>query len=182
MLPTFRVTRLVYMLASSTLVRLRIPLLRLLCTFKLLIRQTEKGVQELVNGFEIGTYGQGYMGVVVALCFMATVYGLELIGTTIFFTPVIRALLADYAYPIATIFWTGFVHIPGPLKHTDLPKIPITRAFYPSTDRSWLVPFWELPVKWIFVALPMGILLTLLFYYDHVRILPFFWNGRKDYR
>lgn len=108
------------------------------------------------------------MGVVVAICFMATVYGLELVGTTIFFKPTIRALLADYAYPIATIFWTGFVHIPGPLKDSHLPGVPVTRAFYPSTDRGWLVPFWTLEVKWIFVALPMGMLLTLLFYYDHV--------------
>lgn len=29
------------------------------------------------------------------------------------------------------------------------------------------MPFWTLPVKWVFVALPIGLLLTLLFYYDH---------------
>jgi boron transporter len=29
------------------------------------------------------------------------------------------------------------------------------------------VDFWNLPVKWVFVAFPIGILLTLLFYYDH---------------
>lgn len=46
-------------------------------------------------------------------------------------------------------------------------RIPHTTAFYPTVDRSWLVPFWTLPVKWVFVALPIGILLTLLFYYDH---------------
>ena len=35
-------------------------------------------------------------------------------------------------------------------------------------DRGWLIDFWNLEVKWIFVALPIGFLLTLLFYYDHV--------------
>jgi hypothetical protein len=30
-----------------------------------------------------------------------------------------------------------------------------------------LIDFWNLPVKWVFVSLPIGILLTLLFYYDH---------------
>lgn len=68
---------------------------------------------------------------------------------------------------ICTLFWTGFVHIPGPLKNADVLKLPHTRAFYPTVDRSWLVPFWTLPVKWVFVAMPIGILLTMLFYYDH---------------
>lgn len=109
----------------------------------------------------------GYLGIVIALSFWATVYGLEKMGDTILLRPFIRKLLADYAYPIATIFWTGFSHIPGRIKDADLPRIPHTRAFYPSTDRGWLVDFWNLPVKWVFVALPIGILLTLLFYYDH---------------
>lgn len=102
---------------------------------------------------------------------MLTVYGLEFVGKTVLFKPFIRGLLADYAYPIGTIFWTGFSHIPGPLKDTDLLRLPVTRAFYPSTNRGWLVDFWNLEVKWIFVSLPMGILLTLLFYYDHVSLL-----------
>lgn len=34
-----------------------------------------------------------------------------------------------------------------------------------------MVDFWTLPVKWVFVALPIGFLVTLLFYYDHVRSL-----------
>lgn len=68
---------------------------------------------------------------------------------------------------IATIWWTGFSHLPGRLADTTQHRIPHTTAFYPTVDRSWLVPFWTLPVKWVFVALPIGILLTLLFYYDH---------------
>lgn len=68
---------------------------------------------------------------------------------------------------LATIWWTGFSWIPGRLAQTDLLRIPHTTAFYPTVDRPWLVPFWTLPVKWVFVALPIGILLTLLFYYDH---------------
>ena len=32
-----------------------------------------------------------------------------------------------------------------------------------------MVEFWTLPVKWVFVAMPLGFLMMLLFYYDHVR-------------
>lgn len=81
--------------------------------------------------------------------------------------PWIRKAIADYAYPLATLWWTGFSHIPGRIKDSDLLRIPITKAFYPTVERPWLVPFWDIPVKWVFVALPMGILMTLLFYYDH---------------
>ncbi|KAK4506509.1 hypothetical protein PRZ48_000241 [Zasmidium cellare] len=126
-----------------------------------------KGVEELVANFDDSTAAAGYLGVIIALCFWATVWWLENMGSTRLLRPYWRKLLSDYAFPIATIFWTGFSHIPGRIKNTDLLRIPHTRAFYPSQDRGWLVDFWNLPVKWVFVALPMGILMTLLFYYDH---------------
>ncbi|KAF2771797.1 hypothetical protein EJ03DRAFT_325439 [Teratosphaeria nubilosa] len=128
-----------------------------------------KGVEELVAQFyeDGSSWTAGYLSIVIALCYWFSVTVLEMIGGTIYFTPVIRKLLSDYAYPIATIFWTGFSHIPGRIKSSDLLRIPHTRAFYPTVDRGWLVHFWTLPVKWVFVALPIGILLTLLFYYDH---------------
>ncbi|KAI6911814.1 hypothetical protein KC318_g5474 [Hortaea werneckii] len=128
-----------------------------------------KGMEELVAQFyEQGdNLAGGYLSIVIALCYWASVYFLELIGSTTYFKPWIRKVLSDYAYPIATIWWTGFSHIPGRIKEANLARIPHTRAFYPTADRPWLVDFWNLPVKWVFVALPIGFLLTLLFYYDH---------------
>ncbi|CAK4031241.1 related to human band 3 anion transport [Lecanosticta acicola] len=126
-----------------------------------------KGVEELVALFDETNAEAGYLGIVIAISFWATVWFLESMGSTIYVRPFVRKLLSDYAYPIATIFWTGFSHIPGRIKNAGLSRIPHTRAFYPSQDRGWLVDFWNLPVKWVFVALPLGILLTLLFYYDH---------------
>lgn len=131
----------------------------------------EKGVEELVAQFNESSTAASYLSIVIALCYWFSVQWLESLGGTIYFKPWIRKLLSDYAYPIATIWWTGFSHIPGRIKNAGLTRIPHTRAFYPSTPRNdglvWLVDFWTLPAKWVFVALPMGILLTLLFYYDH---------------
>ena len=56
--------------------------------------------------------------------------------------------------------------VPGYIKDADLGFLAVTRAFSPSTDRNWVVPFWELPVKWIFAAMPFGFLITILFYFD----------------
>ncbi|KAK5120973.1 hypothetical protein LTR85_005757 [Meristemomyces frigidus] len=128
-----------------------------------------KGVEELVAQFteQGSTPAAGYLSIVIALCYWFSVYYLEIMGSTIYFPPWLRKSLADFAYPIATIWWTGFSHIPGTIARAGLLRIPHTHAFHPTQDRSWLVPFWTLPVKWVFVALPIGILLTLLFYYDH---------------
>jgi len=126
-----------------------------------------KGYQEVTALYYESNPMAAYLGVVIALCYFFSVVMLEMVGTTTLFTPSIRKFIADYAYPIATVWWTGFSHIRGHIRDAGLARIPHTRAFYPTTDRPWLVAFWTLPVKWVFVALPIGILLTLLFYYDH---------------
>lgn len=145
-----------------------------------------KGVELLIGEFESNGPADGFMSVTIALLFFFTVYTLEMVGNGIWYRPGVRGFLGDFAYPvssricltwnvecsyekIATIFWTGFAHFPGQLRATNVQKLPHTRAFYPTVDRSWLIDFWHLEVKWIFVALPVGFLLMLLFYYDHVR-------------
>ncbi|KAK1141532.1 hypothetical protein N8T08_008945 [Aspergillus melleus] len=109
----------------------------------------------------------GFMSTMIAILYFLTIYGLEMLGSSTICRPWFRGLLADYAYVIATIFWVGFAHIPGNLKSTGISFVPITRAFYPTQPRGWLIHFWELEVKWVFAALPFGFLVMLLFYYDH---------------
>ncbi|EGX45337.1 hypothetical protein AOL_s00170g44 [Orbilia oligospora ATCC 24927] len=125
-----------------------------------------KGVEELVAEFDESTSG-GFMGIVVAMLYFGSVYTLEKFGSGLFFNPTVRGFIADYAYPIATVFWVGFCHIPGNLKDTHVQLLPITQAFQPSTDRDWVIDFWNLDVKWVFASMPFGFLITLLFYYDH---------------
>ncbi|KAL8922324.1 MAG: hypothetical protein Q9172_003616 [Xanthocarpia lactea] len=126
-----------------------------------------KGVEELVSEFTLFNSTQGYLSCVIAILYFGTIYSLEAIGQSTLFSPWLRGILADYSYPIGTIFWVGFAHIPGPLRRTNVSFLPTSRAFYPTIARNWVVEFWTLPVKWIFVALPIGFLVMLLFYYDH---------------
>ncbi|KAL8644314.1 MAG: hypothetical protein Q9210_007315 [Variospora velana] len=125
-----------------------------------------KGVEELAINFYDNTIVNGFASALVALLYTLTVYLLEKIGTTCLFNSTTRKLLSDYAYPIATIFWTGFSYFPG-IAHVNFIRLPTTKAFLPTVSRSWVVSFWDLPIKWIFVAAPFGFLMTLLFYYDH---------------
>jgi boron transporter len=128
-----------------------------------------KGVEELSINFYDDQLTNGFMAVMIAILYSITVYFLEKMRTTAMFNQPVRDFLSDYAYPLATIWWVGFSHIPGNLRNVHIEDIPITRAFYPTEPRPyvWLVAFWHLPVKWVFVALPIGMLVTLLFYYDH---------------
>ena len=45
--------------------------------------------------------------------------------------------------------------------------LPIEGAFSPANGRSWLVKFWQLDGKWVGIAFPFGIILTILFLFDH---------------
>ncbi|KGO64371.1 Bicarbonate transporter, C-terminal [Penicillium italicum] len=126
-----------------------------------------KGVQELISEFTSKGNTAGFMSCMIAILYFLTIYSLETIGSSTVWRPAFRGLLADYAYVIGTVFWVGFSHIPGPLKAVDISRVPISKAFYPTQPRGWLIMFWELDTKWIFVALPFGFLVMLLFYYDH---------------
>ncbi|GIK03449.1 hypothetical protein Aspvir_007520 [Aspergillus viridinutans] len=126
-----------------------------------------KGVEELVTEFTTRGNTAGFMSTMVAILYFLTIYGLERLGSSTIWKPWFGGLLADYAYVIGTIFWVGFSHIPGNLKATHVSFVPITRAFYPTQPRGWLIHFWELDAKWVFAALPFGFLVMLLFYYDH---------------
>lgn len=126
-----------------------------------------KGVEELVNEFEVAGSAPGYLACMVAILYFGSVYGLEKLGASTIWKAGIRGIFADYAYVFPTLFWVGFTHFPGTLKDSHTMTVPVVRAFHPTQPRSWLIDFWNLDVKWIFVAIPFGFLTTLLFYYDH---------------
>ncbi|KAK6858093.1 hco3 transporter family [Apiospora arundinis] len=126
-----------------------------------------KGVEELVYEFEQHGATAGYLSCIIAILYFASIYSLEKLGQSTVWVPWFRGILADYAYVFATLFWVGFSHIPGRLKDANISKVPVTQAFSPTQPRNWLLEFWTLPIQWVFVALPFGFLLMLLFYYDH---------------
>lgn len=125
-----------------------------------------KGVEEVVAEFDNGML-DGYLSCIIAILFFLSAWSLTHVGSSQYFHYLVRSVLSDYALIFPTLFWTGFSHFPGPLSETPLQRVPITRAFYPTLDRAWFIPFWELEVEWIFVAIPFGALVTALFYYDH---------------
>ncbi|CAO2653136.1 Nn.00g025470.m01.CDS01 [Neocucurbitaria sp. VM-36] len=126
-----------------------------------------KGVEELVYLFEASGFDGGYLSTVIAILYFGSVYGLEKLGGSTLWTPGVRSILADYSFVFPTLFWVGFSHLPGRLANTDVYRVPTVGAFEPTQQRHWVIDFWSLDTKWVFVAVPFGFLMMLLFYYDH---------------
>lgn len=126
-----------------------------------------KGCEELSIGFQDQNITNGFASALIAVLYFLTIYFLEKIGQTTYTRGWLRTSLSDFAYPLATIWWSGFAHFPGNLNYVHFEFLPKSQAFHPTVDRPWVVDFWTLPVKWIFIGIPFGFLMTLLFYYDH---------------
>lgn len=112
-----------------------------------------------------------YLSIVVALLVFIVAYICSELGTSSLFRHGVRVFLKDYGTPLTLVFFTGFVHF-GRLQEVQLQRLPTNIAFEPTTDRSWVVKFWNLSVGDVFIALPFAVLLTILFWFDH--------NGKKS--
>jgi hypothetical protein len=80
----------------------------------------------------------------------------------------IRMGLVEYAAAISIIIFIGIPHI-GELAMLDRQTLQVSSQFRPtSPDRSvFFVKFWHLPVVWIFAAIIPGLIITILFFFDH---------------
>lgn len=80
----------------------------------------------------------------------------------------VRMGLKEYAAAISIIIFIGVPRI-GELATLDKSTLHISTSFKPSSpDRSvFFVRFWELPPRWIFAAIIPGLIITILFFFDH---------------
>jgi len=80
----------------------------------------------------------------------------------------VRLGLTEYAAAISIILFIGLPHV-GELANLDKSTLPISTSFKPThPDRSaFLVEFWTLPIGWVFAALVPGLIITVLFFFDH---------------
>ncbi|KAI9825139.1 MAG: hypothetical protein M1819_000597 [Sarea resinae] len=80
----------------------------------------------------------------------------------------VRMGLREYAAAISIITLVGISHA-GRLETLDQQFLAVSKSFRPSSpDRSvFFVQFWHLPVTWVFAALIPGLIITVLFFFDH---------------
>ncbi|KAI9850103.1 MAG: hypothetical protein M1838_006077 [Thelocarpon superellum] len=80
----------------------------------------------------------------------------------------VRIGLAEYAAAISIIIFIGMPHI-GELADLDKQTLEVSTSFRPTNPgRSvFFVEFWRLPPSWIFTAVVPGLIITVLFFFDH---------------
>lgn len=80
----------------------------------------------------------------------------------------IRLGLTEYAAAISIVVFIALPHV-GELATLDKMTLNVSTSFRPtSPDRqTFFVEFWKLPIGWIFAAVVPGIIITVLFFFDH---------------
>ncbi|KAN0132300.1 HCO3- transporter family domain containing protein [Lactarius tabidus] len=106
------------------------------------------------------------VSVTLALLMLVAAFLFKCLSQSALFHRHVRRSCADYGIPLALVassavaYWGSF--------HTAHPStLPVGAAFQPAHDRPWLVRFWQLDGKWVALALPFGIILWVLFFFDH---------------
>ncbi|OHE96471.1 hypothetical protein CORC01_08234 [Colletotrichum orchidophilum] len=80
----------------------------------------------------------------------------------------VRMGLTEYAAAISIIFFIGMPYV-GDLATLDHNRLEVSKSFRPSSPSReyFFIEFWKLPIGWIFIAIIPGIIITVLFYFDH---------------
>jgi hypothetical protein len=125
----------------------------------------QKGVQVLTRQWEVSD-ASAYLSIAISLLVLMVAYITGIVGHSTLFQRHIRKFIEDYGIPLTVIFFTGFVHI-GKMSDIELLTLPISRAFYPTTNRGWFIHFWDISVGDVFLAIPFAVILTILFWFDH---------------
>ncbi|KAL1744076.1 HCO3 transporter family-domain-containing protein [Schizophyllum fasciatum] len=128
------------------------------------------GIQVITRQLQQSTGPQDaagpFVSIIVAHLMLATSFLFQSLSQKTFFHRHVRRFLADYGMPISLVASSGVAYW-GRFNAADAQTLPISKAFLPANGREWLVRFWQLESKWVGIALPFGLVLWVLFFFDH---------------
>ncbi|XBW37392.1 hypothetical protein QEN19_002972 [Hanseniaspora menglaensis] len=111
----------------------------------------------------------GFANITIAICM--TVFGIlaKRITETRLFTHNGRIFIRDYSTVTSVIFWSGVIHFGNAFKFVSFEKLFISKSFDPTyiERTNWLAIDRHLPAKYVFLALPFGVILWILLFFDH---------------
>ena len=127
------------------------------------------GIQVLTRQF-VPADSPGAQGVLVsillAVLMLVSSFLFQSLSQTPYFHRHVRRFFADYGMPISLVATSAMAYW-GRFNATNPLTLPIAGAFQAAGGRQWLVRFWEIETKWVGIALPFGIILWILFFFDH---------------
>lgn len=127
----------------------------------------QKGIQILTRQFSPDDNGaSGFASCIIAIVMGVVGFAGNAFNETRYLTPTLRQFVVDYTTPACMVFFSGFIHFGGYLDDVTFDRLPITKAFHPTSRHHW-IDVTGLSVHQVFLALPFGIILAILFYFDH---------------
>ncbi|KAJ4481879.1 HCO3 transporter family-domain-containing protein [Lentinula aciculospora] len=124
------------------------------------------GVQVVTRQLDSSTLPGALVSIILAILMLVVSFLFQSLSQKTLFQRHVRRFLADYGMPISLIATSGMAYW-GRFNSTNPETLPISGAFQPANGRAWLVPFWQLEGKWVGIAFPFGIILWILFFFDH---------------
>jgi hypothetical protein len=123
------------------------------------------GVQVITRQFSDTSDG-AFVAVILALLMLVTSFLFQALSKADYFHRTVRIFFADYGMPISLIATSGMAYW-GHFGTAHTTTLPVGGAFQAANGREWLVRFWDLDGKWVGIALPFGIVMWILFFFDH---------------
>ncbi|KAF9462989.1 HCO3 transporter family-domain-containing protein [Collybia nuda] len=127
------------------------------------------GIQVLTRQFgstSLQDASGAFVSIILALLMLVTSFLFQSLSKQDYFHTHVRRFLADYGMPMSLIASSGIAYW-GRFNNTNPTTLPVGGAFQAAGGREWLVRFWELDGKWVGIALPFGLVLWILFFFDH---------------
>ncbi|KAJ3771636.1 HCO3 transporter family-domain-containing protein [Lentinula raphanica] len=124
------------------------------------------GVQVVTRQLDSSSLPSALVSIILALLMLVVSFLFQSLSNKTLFHRHVRRFLADYGMPISLVATSGMAYW-GTFNKVNPETLPISGAFQPANGRAWLVPFWQLEGKWVGTAFPFGIILWILFFFDH---------------
>ncbi|KIK59270.1 hypothetical protein GYMLUDRAFT_44640 [Collybiopsis luxurians FD-317 M1] len=124
------------------------------------------GIQVITRQFDSSALPGALVSIILAILMLVVSFLFQSLSQKTLFHRHVRRFLADYGMPISLVASSAMAYW-GRFNTTNPETLPISGAFQPANGRAWLVPFWQLEGKWVGIALPFGIILWILFFFDH---------------
>ncbi|THV03859.1 hypothetical protein K435DRAFT_774721 [Dendrothele bispora CBS 962.96] len=128
------------------------------------------GIQVLTRQLQAsdsnGNLPGALVSILLAVLMLVVSFLFQTLSAKTLFHRHVRRFFADYGMPISLIASSAMAYW-GRFNATNPQTLPVGGAFQPAGDRDWLVKFWQLEGKWVGIALPFGIILWILFFFDH---------------
>ncbi|KAJ7593521.1 HCO3 transporter family-domain-containing protein [Mycena floridula] len=122
--------------------------------------------RQLKESDSTGSQAGSLVSIILGLLMLVVSFLFQSLSSQTYFHRHVRRFLADYGMPISLIASSAMGYW-GRFADAHPATLPVGKAFQAADGRDWLVKFWELDGKWVGIALPFGVVLWLLFFFDH---------------